>query len=307
MKTFYLSGYDGYNIFCSLWDDVDTPRGVVQLLHGMSEYAGHYDEFARYLNSRGYIVFADDHRAHGRTESDKNRGRHKGDIFAKTLKDELQFREWLRQRYDLPIFLAGHSYGSFLAQAFAQAGTDVKAIALLGTGYIKGALPKVGTVVLAPVQLFARNWRPTFLSGAKDKHFPDEEGESLWLNSIPQRRKQILEDRYCHVPMSVNFDYSMIKHIAKLYSKKALSKLNPATAIGIFSGSQDKLGGFGEGVKLLNEMYRSVGVNSELHLYEGSRHEVIYDISGAQAQSDIADFFDRFIIFHQTSIDEFLG
>lgn len=304
MKTFYLPGFDGYNIFVTLWDDVSAPRGVVQFMHGMSEYAGHYDEFARYLNSRGYIVFADDHRAHGRTESDKNRGNHKGDIFAKTLKDELLFRDWLKQHYDLPIFLAGHSYGSFLAQAFAQAGTDVKAIALLGTGYMKG-LPGLGKVALAPVQLVARGWRPRF-GGDKDKHFPDEEGPSLWLNSIPERRRQYLDDKYCHVAMSVNFDYSMIKHLGSLYSKKALNRLNPATAIGIFSGDKDKLGGFGEGVKKLNDMYRSVGVNSELHLYEGSRHEVVYDVCGAQAQSDIADFFDRFVIFHQTSIDEII-
>lgn len=303
MQQFTLDGFDGYKIFCTLWDDVEAPIGVIQLLHGMSEYAGHYDEFAKYLNKRGYIVFADDHRAHGRTETDENRGHHKGDIFAKTLKDELAFREWLKAKYELPIFLAGHSYGSFLAQAFAQAGTDVKAIALIGSGYL-GSLPRLGAMALAPVKLFAGSHRLDLGGGGKkpSKDFPGETGPSLWLNSIPERRRQIVSDKYCHVTMSVNFDYCMVKNLAKITTKKALMRLNPACAIGIFSGDKDKLGKNGEGVKELCEIYRSHGVDCELHLYKDCRHEVFYDVLGEECQSDIADFFDKFVIYRQTTI-----
>ena len=84
MKEFKLKSFDNTEIYCRLWDDVENPKGVIQLVHGMSEYAGRYDEFARYLNSRGYIVFGDDHRAHGLTETDQNRGKHPGNIFKKT-------------------------------------------------------------------------------------------------------------------------------------------------------------------------------------------------------------------------------
>ena len=83
MQQFKLKSFDGYEIFVTLWDDVSSPKGVIQLCHGMSEYAGMYDMLATYLNSRGYICFADDHRGHGRTESDKDRGRHPGLFFCK--------------------------------------------------------------------------------------------------------------------------------------------------------------------------------------------------------------------------------
>ncbi len=305
MREFYLKSFDNTNIYVTIWDDVPAPKGVIQLLHGMSEYAGRYDEFARYLNTRGYIVFADDHRAHGRTEKDENRGRHKGNIFKKTLQDALYFREWLSREYDLPIFIAGHSYGSFLCQAFAQAGTDVKAIALIGSGHMRG-LFNFGKIMIAPIYLVARNWRPRIVNWCSDNmyHFDGDEGKWQWVNSLKERREEMFKDKYLHQSMSVGFDFHMMAETSKLYSKKALARLNPATAIGIFSGGDDTVGEKGKGVKRLYDMYKSVGINCDLHIYEGARHEVIYDHSGKRVQSDIADFFDKFIVYEQATIDE---
>lgn len=113
-----------------------------------------------------------------------------------------------------------------------------------------------------------------------------------------------MADRLAHRDMSVGFDFYMMKETSKLYGKKARAKLNPATAIGLFSGDADPVGNMGKGVKRLNKFYLDNGVNTELHLYKGARHEVFYDWCGAQMQKDVADFFDKFIIYKQTSIDD---
>lgn len=307
MLCFRLESYDETSIFVTLWDDVAEPvKGVIQLLHGMGEYAGRYDELARYFNSKGYIVFADDHRAHGRTETDASRGNHFGDIFHKTLKDELFFRDWLKNKYQhLPVFLLGHSYGSFLAQAFAQQGTDVKAIALLGTGHMKSIFT-LGKILTAPIWLVARDWKPKFVDKFSRTHYKykGDSGDSQWLNSVKERREEFDDDKYVHVPMSVNFDYSMMKAVSNLYSKQALSLLNPGTAIGVFCGDGDPVGDYGKGAKKLCDMYRSLDITCEFHLYEGARHEIAFDHCADRVREDIVDFFDKFIIFHQTTIDE---
>lgn len=305
MQEFKFKSFDNTELYCYLWDDVESPKAVIQLVHGMSEHAGRYDEFARYLNSRGYIVFGDDHRAHGRTETPENRGRHKGNIFKKTLQDELFIREWLKDRYDLPVFLMGHSYGSFLSQAFAQEGTDVKAIALIGSGYMR-SLFTLGKIFTFPVWLVARNWRPRIVNFLSDNFpkFKGDEGKWQWVNSVREKREEMLADPYGHTHMSVNFDYYMMKETSKLYGRKAQAKLNPATAMGMFSGGADLVGRNGKGVRKLEKMYKANGINTELHLYDGARHEVFYDWCGNQMQKDVADFFDKFIIYKQTSIDE---
>lgn len=308
MLCFWLDSFDETSIFVTLWDDVESPKGVIQLLHGMGEYGGRYDELARYFNERGYIVFADDHRAHGRTETDETRGNHPGDVFEKTLKDELFFREWLKKKYDLPIFLLGHSYGSFLAQAFAQAGTDVKAIALLGSGYMKKSFG-LGKIVVAPVWLVARNWKPKFLDKINKNRYQykGDSGPSQWHNSVKERREEFDDDKFVHVRMSVNFDYSMMKAVSKLYSKKALGRLNPGTAIGIFSGDGDPIGDYGKGVQKLYDMYRSMDITCELHLYPQARHEIAFEYCADEVRDDIVNFFDKFIVYHQTSIEELVA
>lgn len=304
MREFRLKSFDGVEIYCRLWDDVNDPKGVIQLLHGMSEHAGRYDRFAKYLNSRGYIVFADDHRAHGLTETDENRGKHPGNIFKKTLNDELFFREWLQAQFDLPVFILGHSYGSFLAQALAQENIDVKAIALLGSGYTR-TLFTLGKIALAPIFLLARNWRPSIVNVISDNiSFKGDSGKYQWVNSVKREREKVLSDPLAHQDMSVGFDYYMMSETSKLYSKKALAKLDPTTAIGIFSGTCDMVGQNGKGAKKLAKTYEQNGVRVELHLYEGARHEVYYDMCAEKAQRDVADFFDKFIIYHQTSIED---
>ena len=47
------------------WLPEGEPRAVVQLIHGIADHAARYAPFAEYLNSRGYLVVAQDHMGHG--------------------------------------------------------------------------------------------------------------------------------------------------------------------------------------------------------------------------------------------------
>ncbi len=49
------------------WEPEETPWGVVQIVHGIAEHVRCYDDFARYLNSFGYLVVAEDHMGHGKS------------------------------------------------------------------------------------------------------------------------------------------------------------------------------------------------------------------------------------------------
>lgn len=69
--TFTQSSYPSANghdtVACYVWTPAAPPCAVVQLSHGMQEYAQRYDAFARYLCANGYAVGANDHLGHGRT------------------------------------------------------------------------------------------------------------------------------------------------------------------------------------------------------------------------------------------------
>ena len=48
------------------WES-SAPKGIIHLVHGMSEHAARYDHFASWLSEKGYTVIASDLRGHGKT------------------------------------------------------------------------------------------------------------------------------------------------------------------------------------------------------------------------------------------------
>ena len=49
------------------------PKGIIQIVHGMIEHIGRYEEFAKYLASKGFIVAGHDHLGHGRSVITKDK------------------------------------------------------------------------------------------------------------------------------------------------------------------------------------------------------------------------------------------
>lgn len=295
MQQLDIRSFDSTPIHCYLWDDVENPKGVVQISHGMCEYAGRYHETAQMFNEHGYIVFADDHRAHGNTETDENRGRHPGDIEKKTVKDLVFFYNWLKDRYHLPQVLMGHSYGSFLAQDFLQQGTDVKAVALCGTADMDGA--QAALALLWPLELFAKDWCPKFVNPVSDMIFDarykGEKGPSQWVTSDVARRQVFIDDPMAGIDISVNFDWNMIKAFGRIYKKENIARISHDVRIGIFSGDMDPIGGTKSSkAKKLLRRYQKAGLNAEIHIYKDARHELHNEKCRDEYFRDLVGFFD---------------
>ena len=45
----------------------DYALGIIQVVHGMSEYGQRYEKFAQYMCKKGFVVITYDHRGHGPT------------------------------------------------------------------------------------------------------------------------------------------------------------------------------------------------------------------------------------------------
>jgi alpha-beta hydrolase superfamily lysophospholipase len=112
------------------------PKAAVQLVHGAAEHAQRYERFAKVLNQAGYVVYADDHRGHGKTAGDLSKAGIAGeDGWNGMVKDEKQLSEIIKKENPgLPLFLFGHSMGSFLAQRYIELwGGELKGVVLSGS------------------------------------------------------------------------------------------------------------------------------------------------------------------------------
>ena len=65
-NNFIYKSNDGVtNINAVKWN-IDSPKAVIQIAHGVTEYIDRYDEFANYLNEKGFVVVGNDHIGHGK-------------------------------------------------------------------------------------------------------------------------------------------------------------------------------------------------------------------------------------------------
>ena len=68
MQEFFYPSCGQGTIHGCRWEPDGEIRGIVQIIHGVAEYAQRYDDFAKYLNSMGYLVAAEDHMGHGKSQ-----------------------------------------------------------------------------------------------------------------------------------------------------------------------------------------------------------------------------------------------
>lgn len=296
MKTEIYTASDGKQISLKIWDDVETPRGVVQIVHGMAEHITRYSDFAGYLNRLGYIVVGDDHRAHGDTDPDALGLAGEGDLFEKTVEDERGITELIRSRYSLPIALLGHSYGSFLTQRYLTLGADgIDACILMGSAAMQGPIVGLGrTVAASRVKKGKKDREGKFFAGQTfvkyDKKF--KEGTNAWLCRDPEQVQKYNADPMNGFICSNGFYYYFFGGLLTI-AKDRGERIRKDLPLLIISGDNDGVGGYGKLVRKLYARYVKFGLNPELKLIEGARHEVLNEINKEETYEIIGEFIGR--------------
>ncbi len=295
MKTEKFTSFDGTVLQCYLWADVRNPKGVVQIAHGMAEHARRYDNFATFLNKNGYIVFADDHRAHGMTSTKQStkgvKGYHKGDIYFDTAKDEVAITAYLKEKYNLPVVYLGHSYGSMVGQRYVQLDPKADGVIFSGSAMMKGALLSAGAAI-SKLQYKTKGGEveakllDKMSFGSYNSPFK-KEGEFAWLSRDREQVRKYIFDEQCGYVMSVSFFKHFLNGLKESYKPENLAKVKKDTPLAIFSGDKDPVGGNGKLVKALHKQYVDLGVKDvTLKLYEDARHEILNETNNQEVYMD---------------------
>ena len=299
MKKEIFKSFDGTELVCQLWDEVESPKGVVQLSHGMAEHIERYDAFAQYLNKNGFIVFGDNHRAHGETAGD-HVGYQDGNIFEDTAQDLITITKMLKEKYNLPVVLIGHSYGSFLSQRYLELNGEAVGVILSGSAKMSGLLPAVGKMLANMIYTENNAKEPATTMdkmsfGSYNKPFA-QDGEFAWLSRDLENNKKYVADPLCGTVMSNAFFKYFMDGLANMYKKENLAHIKKESKIRIFSGAKDPVGSAGKSTTALYNMYKQLGVEDvEIKLYTDARHEILNEINKEEVYKDMLDAINYFI------------
>jgi len=153
----FISSDESTDIVYTKWTGNEKPKAIFLIAHGMAEYIGRYDDFARFMARNGYAVYGNDHLGHGLTASDDSKLGFFADKDGRYLLVEDIKKlcgEAKRDYPDTPVILLGHSMGSFVARMFCQKYSDeIDAAIFMGTS---GRNPAAGSAGGFFIRVFGR-------------------------------------------------------------------------------------------------------------------------------------------------------
>ncbi|MCG7408673.1 lysophospholipase [Paenibacillus sp. ACRRX] len=305
--TFNLEGANGSRVHVYKWESVhpDIPtRGIIQIAHGMTETALRYERFAAELIQQGYIVYANDHRGHGKTASRPEQLGHmeKGD-FMGMVHDMGQLSQYVQERHpNVPLVLFGHSMGSFLSQMYiTKYGHLLHGLILSGSNGPRGLDLSAGVRVSQVIRaLKGAAHRSEFINnlafGGFNRSFKPSLTPFDWLSRDEQEVQKYIDDPMCGYVCTVGFYYEFFCFLKEVHHPSTLAKVPLKLPVLIVSGSQDPVGNFGKGLRKLKALYKQLGVQEvSLILYPGARHELLNETNRDEVTLDCIEWLNRLL------------
>ena len=296
-ESTFLSSDGRTNLYYREYLPEGNAVGIVQIVHGLAEYIGRYDDFARFLADNGYIVVGHDQLGHGRSLADKT----SEEFFAEkdgwdiSVQDIRILHNLTAEKYPgKPYFLFGHSMGSFQVRTFMiRFRTGIDGAVISGTGQQSMALVRSGQAMCA---LEIRRHGPRVVSprllsiafGNYTKKIENPRTSYDWLSRNEAVVDAYIADPLCGFDITAGLLGDMMHGIAFISAPKNVARMKKDLPVMFMSGDCDPVGDYGKGViKAYKSFLRAGMTDVTMKLYHGGRHEMLNEINNAEVYQDI--------------------
>jgi len=299
--TTTVTASDGIPLHTMRWLPDGPVKAVVQVAHGMAEHSGRYARLAEALTGAGYAVYATDHRGHGSTAAEEDHGYFADkDGWSTVVEDVRAVTRFAQDEHPgLPVFLLGHSMGSFLARAYVIEGSrDLAGLILSGTAGDPGLLGKAGlAIAYAEARVRGRRHVSPLLDkltfGQYNSAFKPNRTGFDWLSRDDDEVDLYVADAMCGRTFTSGFFTDLLGGLGGINDRRRVARVRRDLPILLVSGDQDPVGANGKGVRAVAEQFRSVGVvDVTCTLYPGARHEIFNETNRDEITSDVVAWLD---------------
>jgi alpha-beta hydrolase superfamily lysophospholipase len=262
---------DGVTIHYYAWK-AKKPRAVIQLAHGLGEYASRYEVLAQFLVANNISVYANDHTGHGET----GREQWEGDLSKMGKPGTGGIRSQVATLHQftgivaaenpgIPVVFLGHSWGSLLGQKLLNEHSEDFAAAVL-----------TGTAQRVPGQMNAGNLN------ARHKHLGTTGNE--WLSRDPAVAQAFLDDELTFYADTIKL-FGLVDGL-RLFGRP--TRLSHDIPLLIIIGNEDPLGGENSVRRLADDYVRRGQLSDvEVVVYTGARHEVFNETNQDEVRADL--------------------
>ena len=277
-QAFDFEGLGGVRIAGYRWSDGRAPRVVVQIAHGMAEYARRYRPVIERLVGAGAVVYANDHRGHGATAGSIEALGDFGPGGYDAMPEDMAIltRRARAEHPDLPLILIGHSMGSFAAQAYVLNHADL----------IDGLVLSGSTALDELVK--ARSTFQTLNTPFEPTRTPFD-----WLSRDEAQVDAYIADPLCGFPAKAEQVRSP-EMAQKLADPEQLKRIDQDLPINLLAGDEDPLNGHLAHLHTLERRYRAAGLQDITRdYYAGGRHEMFNETNRDEVIANLLAWIDR--------------
>lgn len=309
-EKFFQTMRDGTEISVNRWlpDSDEDIKAVIVLSHGMLEHSLRYDRVGSELAEKGYVFNAHDHRGHGRTAFNAEQ-KGTGEFFVLAKKDgfnavEGDLEEIIKRvSSDYPnkkIILLGHSFGSFISQAYIERNEGlISACVLCGTAGPQNASANLGLCVANCISLFHKyNYKSKGLQklvfNGYCKKVPEAKTGFEWLSKSQANIDMYLNDSWCGGIASLEFFRDLFGGLKNIHKKSNMKKVPKNLPVFFIAGDEDPVGSYGKTIVKLSEIYKKNGVSDvDVKLYNGYRHEIFNEEISSEVIEDVDSWIKK--------------
>ncbi len=322
------SNYDGLNLGVSLRVP-NTPKGIIQLVHGMAEHRERYHDFMDFLARHGYTVIIHDHRGHGASVASKDdygyfgpysqshhgydvsNPDHSSDPAAGIISDVHQITDYIKQRFPgLPLTLFGHSMGSLVVRCYMQQyDQDINRLIVCGSPSKNiGAGPAITIAKLMKLfrgerhrsklinHLAFGGYNKLSAKLAKSNNNLDatyDSGPNAWVVSDPAVVAAYDADERDGFTFTLNGFIVLFSLMKRAYNPKGWQMKNPAAPILFIAGADDPcIISHKDFAKAVDFMRARGYTDVTSKLYPKMRHEILNERGKLEVWTDILSWIE---------------
>lgn len=290
--TFDAAAGEGCKIaafFCPT--DDPSPRGVIQICHGMADYFGRYSEMTGFFNRNGYHVCGMDMLGHGKTyELNKDKGMPLGffgqveDAAMGILKDEMTLHSKAVERFcgdrRLPMILYGHSMGSFVVRNIyitPEWGKEFDAFVFASTMGPEPAA-NLGLGLSKLFGVFGMKRKPGKLLnkiafGNYNKRIEHPVTDFDWVSSDGTEVSKYCEDPLAGFLFTCKGFTDLFTLVVRMQKEDCYDHASFAPVL-ITYGEDDPVAGYGKGAQKVADIIKGTGRDVTVVNYGHYRHEI---------------------------------
>ena len=284
-REFSFTSADGKTpIHVIMWFPEGRAKGVVQIAHGVTEYAGRYEDLAEVLTGEGFLVICHDHLGHGLSIS-KHENKMYFESWGQIVSDFITVYKMTSKCYpDVPYFVMGFSMGSFVVREFLLSyAIKISGAIIMGTGY----QPKFITSIMRKIvdkeaKKIGDNNTSKFIQKLSDGTYNSSVKNPIssrsWLLANEDALREYMNDPMIGGAMTAGLFREMLQGIENTCNKENVDKMYPDIPILLMSGTEDPVGNMTKGVTTVEKMFKKNWVKDiQTLLYPDSRHDILHE------------------------------